>query len=312
PCRDGSRGAPVAGQAAQADVGDPALGVQVRLERHRAAGGQPIRAAAVVAVDRLDQASRFEAGERLVEGARREAHPGERLDVLGERIPVFSAVGETGQDQRGRPRVPPESRERLALARFAGLLLRHAIHFISAPDLSEADLSAPGQDRPPRVVPSPGPDAQHVYTEVFRAGTPASHRAGGAGQPARRFARWKEERAVTERYDVIIVGSGAGGGTLAHALAGSGKKILLLERGDFLPRETDNWDARAVFAEGRYISKDTWFDSGGKPFQPQVHYFVGGATKLYGAALYRLRPADFGELRHVDGISPALPLSYHH
>jgi len=115
---------------------------------------------------------------------------------------------------------------------------------------------------------------------------------------------------VTEHYDVIIVGSGAGGGTLAHALAGSGKKILLLERGDFLPRETENWDPGAVFARGRYISKDTWFDSGGKPFQPQVHYFVGGATKMYGAALYRLRPADFGELRHADGISPAWPLSY--
>jgi len=115
---------------------------------------------------------------------------------------------------------------------------------------------------------------------------------------------------VTEHYDVIIIGSGAGGGTLAHALAGSGKSILLLERGDFLPRETDNWDPRPVFVDGKYISKDTWFDADGKPFQPQVHYFVGGATKLYGAALYRLRPADFGEIRHVDGISPAWPLGY--
>jgi len=115
---------------------------------------------------------------------------------------------------------------------------------------------------------------------------------------------------VTEHYDVIIIGSGAGGGTLAHALAGSGKSILLLERGDFLPRETDNWDPRPVFVDGKYISKDTWFDADGKPFQPQVHYFVGGATKLYGAALYRLRPADFGEIRHVDGISPGWPLGY--
>jgi choline dehydrogenase-like flavoprotein len=115
---------------------------------------------------------------------------------------------------------------------------------------------------------------------------------------------------VTEHYDVIIIGSGAGGGTLAHTLAGSGKSILLLERGDFLPRETQNWDPRPVFVDGRYISKDTWFDADGKPFQPQVHYFVGGATKLYGAALYRLRPQDFGEIRHVDGISPAWPLSY--
>jgi choline dehydrogenase-like flavoprotein len=72
----------------------------------------------------------------------------------------------------------------------------------------------------------------------------------------------------------------------------------------------DNWDPRPVFVEGKYISTDTWFGSDGKPFQPQVHYFVGGATKMYGAALYRLRPQDFGELEHVDGISPAWPLSY--
>ena len=115
---------------------------------------------------------------------------------------------------------------------------------------------------------------------------------------------------MTESYDVIIIGSGAGGGTLAHALADSGKNILLLERGDFLPRELENWDAKPVFVQGRYISKDSWFDRDGKEFQPQVHYFVGGATKLYGAALYRLRPQDFGELKHADGISPAWPLSY--
>ena len=72
----------------------------------------------------------------------------------------------------------------------------------------------------------------------------------------------------------------------------------------------DNWDPKAVFVDGKYMSKDTWFDRDGKPFQPQVHYFVGGATKLYGAALYRLRPQDFGEIKHVSGISPAWPLSY--
>jgi len=115
---------------------------------------------------------------------------------------------------------------------------------------------------------------------------------------------------MAEHYDVIIIGTGAGGGTLAHTLAGSGKSILLLERGDFLPREMDNWDPRPVFVDGKYISKDTWFGGDGQPFQPQVHYFVGGATKMYGAALYRLRPQDFGELKHVDGISPAWPLSY--
>ena len=68
---------------------------------------------------------------------------------------------------------------------------------------------------------------------------------------------------MTENYDVIIIGSGAGGGTLAYDLAGSGKNILLLERGDFLPREPENWDPKQVFVEGRYISKDTWFDRDG-------------------------------------------------
>ena len=115
---------------------------------------------------------------------------------------------------------------------------------------------------------------------------------------------------MADQYDVIIIGSGAGGGTLAHALASSGKRILLLERGDYLPRELDNWNPKPVFVDGKYISADTWFDRDGKPFQPQVHYFVGGATKLYGAALYRLRPGDFGELKHAGGISPAWPLSY--
>src|SRR5215475_7490337 len=115
---------------------------------------------------------------------------------------------------------------------------------------------------------------------------------------------------MTDRYDVIIVGSGAGGGTLAHTLAPSGKKILLLERGDFLPRELENWDPTAVFADGRYFSPDKWYDEHGKEFQPQAHYFVGGATKLYGAALYRLRPADFDEIKFSDGTSPAWPLDY--
>jgi choline dehydrogenase-like flavoprotein len=115
---------------------------------------------------------------------------------------------------------------------------------------------------------------------------------------------------MTDSYDVIIIGTGAGGGTLARHLAPSGKRILLLERGDWLPQEVGNWLARDVFVDNRYVSPDTWYDSKGKPFQPQIHYFVGGATKLYGAALYRLRKEDFGELRHHDGISPAWPISY--
>ena len=115
---------------------------------------------------------------------------------------------------------------------------------------------------------------------------------------------------MDKRYDVIIIGSGAGGGTLARQLAPSGKNILILERGDWLKREAENWDATAVFGQNRYVSPDTWYDRNGRPFQPQVHYFVGGATKMFGAALYRLRREDFGELRHHDGISPAWPITY--
>jgi choline dehydrogenase-like flavoprotein len=113
-----------------------------------------------------------------------------------------------------------------------------------------------------------------------------------------------------DAYDVIIIGTGAGGGTLARHLAPSGKRILLLERGDWLPRELENWLTDAVFVDNRYVSPDTWYDEKGTPFQPGVHYFVGGATKLYGAALYRLRQEDFGELQHHDGISPAWPITY--
>ena len=111
-------------------------------------------------------------------------------------------------------------------------------------------------------------------------------------------------------YDVIIIGSGAGGGTLALKLAPSGKRILILERGGFLPREKQNWDATEVFVNNRYVSQDTWYDKEGKPFQPGVHYFVGGATKVYGAALFRLREQDFTAHRTADGMTPDWPISY--
>jgi choline dehydrogenase-like flavoprotein len=116
---------------------------------------------------------------------------------------------------------------------------------------------------------------------------------------------------MTESYDVIVIGTGAGGGTLARHLAPSGKSILLLERGDWLPREPANWDTVDVFVDGRYVSADSWYSPEDKSyFQPQVHYFVGGATKLYGAALYRMRAEDFSDLQHHDGLSPAWPISY--
>ena len=114
----------------------------------------------------------------------------------------------------------------------------------------------------------------------------------------------------TNSYDVIIIGSGAGGGTLALKLAPSGKRILILERGGYLPREKQNWDATEVFVKNRYVSKDTWHDKDSKPFQPGSHYFVGGATKMYGAALFRLRKEDFTAHRTADGMTPDWPISY--
>jgi choline dehydrogenase-like flavoprotein len=114
----------------------------------------------------------------------------------------------------------------------------------------------------------------------------------------------------TSRYDVIIIGTGAGGGTLAHRLAPSGKRILLLERGDYVPREKDNWSTRAVNLEGKYNTKETWRTADGEPLHPHTNYWVGGNTKFYGAALFRLRREDFGELKHWGGISPAWPIRY--
>jgi len=117
---------------------------------------------------------------------------------------------------------------------------------------------------------------------------------------------------VTESqdYDVIIIGTGAGGGTLAHRLAPTGKRILLLERGDYLPRERENWDSGAVFVRGRYRAPEFWYDRHGHEFPPEVNYYVGGNTKFYGAALFRLRPEDFSVIRHHGGLSPAWPISY--
>src|SRR5437764_7230880 len=116
--------------------------------------------------------------------------------------------------------------------------------------------------------------------------------------------------AAGEHYDVIVIGSGAGGGTLAYRLAPAGKRVLLLERGGYLPRERDNWDSTAVFVRGKYLPPESWYDRHGNGFQPEVNYYVGGNTKFYGAALFRLRPEDFGELKHHDGLSPAWPIDY--
>jgi choline dehydrogenase-like flavoprotein len=114
----------------------------------------------------------------------------------------------------------------------------------------------------------------------------------------------------TDHYDVVIVGSGAGGGTLAWKLASTGKRILLLERGPYLPRERDNWETAAVFVRTKYHTDEEWLDHRGDEFSPEQNYYVGGNTKFYGAALFRLRPEDFGVIQHHGGLSPAWPLDY--
>jgi choline dehydrogenase-like flavoprotein len=113
-----------------------------------------------------------------------------------------------------------------------------------------------------------------------------------------------------EHYDVIIIGTGAGGGTLAHRLAPSGKRILLLERGGYLPREPENWDSGEVFGRERFVTDERWIDKHGTPFRPHAQYFVGGNTKVYGAILFRLRERDFHAVEHYAGTSPAWPIDY--
>jgi choline dehydrogenase-like flavoprotein len=113
-----------------------------------------------------------------------------------------------------------------------------------------------------------------------------------------------------DHFDVLVIGSGPGGATTAARVAETGKRVLLLERGDYLPRERDNWDSRAVFGAGKYTADETFYDLHDRPFQPELHYYVGGNSKVYGAALLRLLPGDFGDVRHPTGTAPAWPLTY--
>ncbi|MHB8693754.1 MAG: GMC family oxidoreductase [Solirubrobacteraceae bacterium] len=111
-------------------------------------------------------------------------------------------------------------------------------------------------------------------------------------------------------YDIVIVGSGMGGGTLAYALSDLGARILIVERGDFIPSEPENWSADAVFVDGRYRAGDRWQSADGQWYEPGLTYAVGGNTKVYGASLPRFRPSDFTAVEHADGLSPAWPFDY--
>lgn len=113
-----------------------------------------------------------------------------------------------------------------------------------------------------------------------------------------------------QHYDVIIVGTGAGGGTLAQCLAATGKQILILERGQAMALEEQNRADVDVFKKERYHAPEQWYDETGEPFFPQTNYAVGGNTKIYGATLMRFRERDFEAVSHQDGLSPAWPLTY--
>jgi choline dehydrogenase-like flavoprotein len=115
---------------------------------------------------------------------------------------------------------------------------------------------------------------------------------------------------VTDHYDIIIIGTGAGGGTIAQALSETGARLLILERGDFVPQEEENWNPEAVWKNLRYQTAERWLDDRGREFRPYTHYCVGGNTKFWGSVLYRLRREDFDAVEHMDGLSPAWPIDY--
>lgn len=115
---------------------------------------------------------------------------------------------------------------------------------------------------------------------------------------------------TSHAFDLIIIGTGAGGGTMLHALAPTGARILVVERGERVPREEPNWDPVAVWKDLRYRAVEHWFDERGEPFVPYMHYGIGGNTKFWGSVLYRLRREDFAALEHADGVSPPWPIDY--
>ncbi|MBW9117208.1 GMC family oxidoreductase [Rhizobium cauense] len=110
--------------------------------------------------------------------------------------------------------------------------------------------------------------------------------------------------------DIVIIGSGVGGSTVAAGLASSGAEILILEAGDFIADRPENRDQRAIFQRGHFRPKEMWYEADGTAFNPGNYYNVGGNSKFYGAVLSRYRREDFEEIRHREGVSPAWPFPY--
>lgn len=110
--------------------------------------------------------------------------------------------------------------------------------------------------------------------------------------------------------DVVVIGSGMGGATVAAGLAPTGCRILILERGDFLTPSAQDRDAGAIFGKGVFRSDEGWLDGADKPFNPGNYYNVGGNSKFYGAALIRYRETDFAPVKHAGGRTPGWPITY--
>jgi len=115
---------------------------------------------------------------------------------------------------------------------------------------------------------------------------------------------------ANESVDVAIIGSGMGGATFAAGLAPSGARIVILERGERLIDRPETRDARAIFQRGVFRPKEMWYEPGGDAFNPGNYYYVGGATKLYGAVLIRYRAQDFRPIQYAEGATPGWPFDY--
>src|SRR5262245_56116409 len=94
-------------------------------------------------------------------------------------------------------------------------------------------------------------------------------------------------------FDVIVIGSGAGGAAAAHRLVEAGRRVLLIEKGDLLPRDGSTLDIERVVHRGEFLSREPWQDGAGRRVVPEEHFNVGGKTRWYGAALLRFAPEEF-------------------
>ncbi|NRQ16209.1 FAD-dependent oxidoreductase [Ensifer sesbaniae] len=110
--------------------------------------------------------------------------------------------------------------------------------------------------------------------------------------------------------DIVIIGSGIGGSTIAAGLADSGARIAILERGERLPDTPDARSYNSIFVKGHFRPREMWREPDGTEFNPGNFYFVGGNSKLFGAVLLRYRAEDFTEMQHLGGVSPAWPFPY--